>query len=151
MRKDSCHGPSRVVTRDLPEPPRPVAPEWGGNTRTDPLDGLSGEARRRVHENNLRIREGDAERYEAYVKEYLRGARLCRTAAELRAYGKHAWPDRDDEPGSTIDERIAFYKGPWRTMEDTWYAATKEVSGIRLRLQGKPVPLDVSVDVSATA
>jgi hypothetical protein len=150
MRTESSHGPSPIVAGDS-EPPRPKAPAWGGFTRLDSLEGLTGEARRRVHENNLRIRYGDSERYEAYVEEYLRGARLCRSAAELGAYGAHAVPEQGGERGSTALEETELFDGPFRPMSRVWFAASKEVGDLRLRLEGKTVPLDVTFDVSATA
>lgn len=151
MRTIPCHGPSGPVTPDLGEQRPNPAPVWGGLTRVDALTGLAGDARERVHENNLRIRWADAERYAAYLKDYLRGALACRTSAELRAYGKPAGVESDLEEGRTQREEWDFNGGPRDRMVSSLLAANEELGGHILRLENEPVPLEAFFELSLTA
>lgn len=150
MRTSACHGPSGPVTPDL-DVRRPPPPSWGGLTRIDPLAGLAGAARQRVHENNLRVRGADAERYAAYLEAYLPGALACRTPAELRAYGKPAAPEAGLEPGASLEEQMDFNNGPWDDMGEALFDTNEALGGHIQRLEGRPVPLEVFFDLSLTA
>ncbi len=151
MRTTSCHGPSGVVTRDLAEPPPPTPPSWGGLTRIDPLSGLAGEARERVHQNNLRVREGDAERYASYVEDYLRGARSWRTPEDILAYGPPATPGSGREDGATMKDDLDIESWYFNPALRAYRACTAEISDLIARVEGRPVPLTAYFEASVTA
>lgn len=127
------------------------APVWEGLSTIDRLEGLSPEARKRVHERNGRTRWRDVERYEDYLDRYLEGARRCRTTRELRAYGRPEIAEEGLEPDGTPAERLEFAGGPSQALKSRLEHAYREIGDLVLRLERRPVPLDVFFDVSATA
>jgi hypothetical protein len=128
----------------------PVAPPWPGLSQLRDLTGLTGQYRADVHRRNVRIREADAREYARYLETYLAGARRCRTARELRAYGEAARPDAGLERGARLSEHEDLNR-PFQQQRSAHLKASRAVADIQLRLDGRPVPLDVFFDASLAA
>ncbi len=129
----------------------PVAPVWRGLTPLHDLTGLTGEQRANVHRMNLRVSDLDGRAYASYVEQYVQGARRCRTVDELRAYGPLQQAAQDYEPGATLSEREAFFRRVIDRRTTDLSAGLREAGDLILRLEGRPVPLDVFFDASVTA
>jgi hypothetical protein len=98
----------------------------------------------------VRIREADARAYAAYLEQYGAGALRCRTADELRAYGPPAGPAAGLELGSTLSEDLDLQHA-YDRQQHAWLSTMKDVGEHVLRLERRPVPLDVFFDASVTA
>ncbi len=131
---------------------RPVAPKWRGLTPVRDLTGLTGEQRAATHRTNVRIRELDARDYATYLDDYLAGARRCRTASELRAYGRPADAEAGLEDGATFAEKQDLdVFGVFGRSVGALYRTNRELGDMILRHERRPVPLDVFFDASLTA
>lgn len=145
-----CH-PPRPLHSAGPRARTDGAPAWEGLTPPGRLEGLSLRARERVHSANVRTLWRDVDRYEAYLDRYLEGARRCRTAEELRAYGPPEAAADGLEPDGTKAERVETARGPSHALHVRLLHAYGELADVVLRLERRPVPLDVFFDVSLTA
>lgn len=129
-----------------------VAPRWRGLTPLRELTGLTGDHREAVHRTNVRIREHDARAYASYLDDYLAGARRCRTPEELRAYGKPADAEAGLERGATRGEKADLdIGGVFGRSAGALHRANRQLGELILRLERRPVPLDVFFDASLTA
>ncbi len=146
----SCHQP-QPSTNIGPTGRAHGAPAWDGLTPPGRLEGLSGRARERVHDANVRTLWRDVDRYEAYLERYLEGARRCRTTSELRAYGPPAVAGDGLEQDGTKAERAETAGGPSHALHVRLRQAYGELADVVLRLERRPVPLDVFFDLSLTA
>lgn len=131
-------------------PDRPVAPRWPGAAEVRSLEGLSGEYRARVHQMNVRVREAGAREYGGYLEAYLEGARRCRTADELRAYGPPANADPGLEPCATSSEDADLQHAYGLQLYELG-RANRELADLILDLERRPVPLRVFFDAALTA
>jgi hypothetical protein len=139
-------GPS--LPPSAPAPPKP--PAWEGLRPLYSLEGRPPDDRARAHAANVRIREGDADRYASYLERFLEGARRCRTAEELRAYGRPAIPTADHPPGATQaeDDALDFaHRRAFRAYE----RECRERSGLMAHLEGRAAPLEVTVEAQVSA
>jgi len=91
------------------------------------------------------------ERYEAHLERYLEGARRCRTPDELRTYGPPEIAEEGLEPDGTKPEREEMARGPSWALKSRLRHANVELGDLVLRLERRPVPLDVFFDVSIAA
>lgn len=152
MRIDSAASPHPTTTPSpAPSAPGRGAPAWDGLSPVGFLEGLSPAARRRVHDANVRTLWRDVDRYEAYLERYLEGARRCRTVEELRAYGPPALAGEGLEPDGTKAERMETAEGPSHALRVRLQHAYRDLADVVLRLERRPVPLDVFFDLSLTA
>jgi hypothetical protein len=129
----------------------PAAPAWRGLSPLRDLTGLAGADRAAAHRANVRVRDGDAAAYAQYLEAWLDGARRCRTAAELRAYGRPAAPSAGLERGATLaEDRDLDIAGSYGRQVHASLAAHGALSELILRLERRPVPLDAFFDAALT-